>query len=268
MNSLFLAPTTLLNATPMVLIDAADHAGYDGVGLRLERSPNLPYYPVVGNPGLIRDMKRALNDTDLQVLDIMAFYLQPDFNLPAVLPALELSAEFGALYVLVQGDDADWSRLCDHFGQFCEAAATLQLGAAIEFVPSRPVSTLALALKLLKDVPEANASIVVDPLHLIRSGGQAADLAAVDPALFPYAQISDGLLGPGEPDLRLLGRMPLGQRSLPGEGVLPLRQIIAALPEGIPLSVEILQPHEGAYGALSARAWSRLALDVTRKFLQ
>ena len=267
MRPLFLAPTTLMNATPLALIDAAAHAGYDGVGLRLHRSPRLPYYPVVGNSSLIREIKRGLAESRLRVLDVLAFYLQPECDIDAFLPALALSAEFGAHYALVQGDDDEWPRLCENFGRFCDMAKGFDLRAAVEFVPSRPLCTLAMAVKLLEDVARPNAVICVDPLHLIRSGGQPSDFAGLDAKLFPYAQFSDGVLGPGEPDLAMLGRMPLGQRRLPGEGSLPLREILAALPDGIPLSVEVLQPAQGAHSELSARQWARLALDASRKFL-
>src|ERR1044071_6672573 len=59
MNELILAPTTLPDTPPVEYIEAAGVAGYDGVGLRLHRSPGLPFHPVVGNASLIRDIKKA-----------------------------------------------------------------------------------------------------------------------------------------------------------------------------------------------------------------
>jgi len=268
MNPLFLAPTTLIHAPPLTFIDAASHAGYEGVGLRLNRSPGLPYYPVLGNINLVRDIKRELANSQLKVLDVLAFYLQPDSKIEQFLPALDLSAELGAQYVLVQGDDFKWSRLCESFGLFCDIAKSFKLGVAVEFVPSRPLSTLGLAIKLLSEVKQQNAVICIDPLHLMRSGGQPIDLIGLETKLFPYAQISDGYIAPGEPDLTLLGRMPLGKRCLPGHGNLPLREILATLPFNIPLSVEVLQPDQGAYSKLSAREWASLTLNASRDFLQ
>jgi len=264
---LYLAQTTLLDAPPLVLIDAAACAGYAGVGLRLHASPNMPFHPVVGQPQLIRDIEYALGDTGLGVLDALSFYLQPDFTVDAVLPALELAARFGARFTLVQGDDPEPARLQEHFVMFCQAATHFGLGAALEFVPSRPLATLQHAVALLAATRQANARILVDTLHLVRSGGTAADLAAVDPALLGYAQVSDGLLGPGEPDLSLLGRMPLGQRCLAGSGVLPLAEILGALPGNLPLSVEVLQPTTGADAALDARSWARLTRATTVPYL-
>ena len=70
MNKLFLAPTTLVDAAPLDFLAAAAGAGYDGVGVRLYRSPNLPFHPVVGNAGLIRQIERALADAGLAPADV------------------------------------------------------------------------------------------------------------------------------------------------------------------------------------------------------
>ena len=62
----------------------------------------------------------------------------------------------------------------------------------------------------------------------------AAGLAKVDPALFSCFQICDAPLLPQE-DVRREARYG---RVYPGEGELPLADILSALPAGIPVSVE------------------------------
>jgi len=61
----------------------------------------------------------------------------------------------------------------------------------------------------------------------------------VDPALFRYAQICDaGPDMPGPGDTPALIREARTGRLLPGEGVLPLAELIAALPATVPLAIE------------------------------
>jgi hypothetical protein len=61
----------------------------------------------------------------------------------------------------------------------------------------------------------------------------------VDPALLPYAQICDaGAEMPAPTDAPALIREARTGRLLPGEGVLPLRELVAVLPAGIPLAIE------------------------------
>lgn len=108
-----------------------------------------------------------------------------------------------------------------------------------------------------------NTSVVVDALHFSRSGGWPAHVGQVDPALFRYAQICDASAEmPGPTDTPNLIREARTGRLLPGEGVLPLRELVAALPAGIPLAIEApsratadlpaLERARRAYRALSA----------------
>jgi sugar phosphate isomerase/epimerase len=263
-NSLALSPTTLPDTPPLEYVEAASAAGYDAVGLRLHRSPLFAFYPVAGNPSLVRELKRALAGSGLGVLDILSFYLQPVTNIEAFAAPLELGAELGARYALVAGDDADWSRLRDNLARFCDLARPFGMTAAVEFAVIRPLATLGQTLRLLADADRENAVICLDPLNLIRGGGTAAELSAVDPRLFPYAQISDGVLGPGEPNPEELGRMSPNQRRLPGDGTLPLHEILDALPPGTPLSVELPMPKGERR---SAREWARTTAESTRRFL-
>lgn len=192
MRKLALAPTSLPEAKPMEFIAAAREAGFDGVGLRLNRSPGLPFHPVVENAVLVREMKRALSDANLFVLDVLSFYLQPTTDFAGFEPALQLGADMGAKYAMVIGDDPDWPRLSDNFGRFCDQAGRVGLSAAIEFVAYRPLATLALAQRIVAETGRQNAAICVDPLHFARSGGKPADVKGVAPKLLPYMQLSDG----------------------------------------------------------------------------
>jgi sugar phosphate isomerase/epimerase len=250
-NKLFLAPTTLRDAAPLEFLAAAAAAGYDGVGIRLHRSPNLPFHPVVGDAALVRAIDRSLADAGLAVLDVFTFYLQPATDVRDMVPALELGAALGARHAVIQGDDPEWPRLADNFAAFCDAAAGCRLGVAVEFMPARPLATLAAALRLAREAARANVSILVDPLHLARSGGTPADLAGLDPALFPYAQISDGIAATAE-------------RRMPGAGELPLGALLDALPAGLPLSVEVPDTDRGD---VPPAEWARMALTATRNLL-
>ncbi|PYN80853.1 MAG: hypothetical protein DMD96_12340 [Candidatus Rokuibacteriota bacterium] len=263
-NLVALSPPTLPDTPPLEYVEAAAAAGYDAVGLRLARSPLFAFHPVVGDAALIRELKRALAGTGLSVLDILSFYLQPTTDFDTFAAALELGAELGARYALVAGDDPEWERLRDHLGRFCDVAGRFGVVAAVEFAVIRPLATLSQTLRLLSELGRKNAVVCLDPLNFVRSGGSAALLRGLDPRLFPYAQISDGVLGPGEPDLTKLGRMSPNQRRLPGEGRLPLRDILDALPPGLPLSVELPMP---TTARLSAREWAKTTAASTRRFL-
>jgi sugar phosphate isomerase/epimerase len=250
-NEIALAPTSLPQTPPLEFIAAAAEAGYDSVGLRLHRSPVYPnWFPIVGNPPLMREVKQALADSGLRMLDIFTFYLQPDTDLDVMAEAMAYGADLGARYAQLIGDDPDWARMTSTFGRFCEIAAQYGLVAAIEApVNSRKVNSVPLARKLIADAGCANAAIVLDPLQFFRSGDDV-DVLQQDAQLFPYTQFNDGPLS--------------GARAEPGRGSVPLRRILDALPPRLPLSVEWSAP---ADSTPSAREWAAGALASTRRFL-
>jgi len=262
-NKMYMAPGMLQDVAPLAFLETARDAGYHGVGLRLQKSPNLPIFPVVGDAPLVREIKSSLTDSGLQLLDILAFYLLPETDVQEYEPALALGKELGATYALTQCNDPDWSRLCDTFHRFCDVAQMSGLVPIIEFCPNRTLATLAHALELLEATGRADIPVLVDPLHLVRSEGKSADLRSVDPKRFPYAQMSDGVLADGEPNLDLARRLGVGERRMPGDGTLPLRDIFAALPSGLPISIEVImdRPPE-----ISPLMWATIALQKTRDF--
>lgn len=266
MNPLILAPTSVMELAPLDFLAIAGDLGYDGVGLRLYPSPHLPFHPVVGDTFLIRGMKQLMAEGGLAPLDIFTFYLVADTDVEAFRPALELGADFGARYAVVQGNDPDWSRMQGNFAAFCDICAGLGLTAIVEFVPARVVSTIGAAGRFLDGIARTNTAILVDPLHLARSGGTPDDVREVDSGRLPFAQFCDGILDPGEPDLSRLGKpMSLGNRRPAGTGMLPLRALLGALPADIALSIEVLP--EPGIDLAAARSWAKMLLETTREYL-
>ena len=238
------------------------------MALRVHASPGLPFHPILGNAPLIRDIKRALADAP-PVWEIGSFYLQPDTDVSAFESALSLGAEFGAKTAFVIGDDPDWTRLRDSFAKFCDFAARFELSAFVEFVPQRPLGTLAATLKLFEESGRTNVAVCVDPLNFARSGGKISDIVAINRKYLPYAQFSDGVVYADEQAPS--PRMRPNVRQLPGEGDVPLADIIAALPPGIALSVEFPQSLSaalpGARGEMSPPDWAKFVLARTRQYL-
>ncbi|MFN0304849.1 MAG: sugar phosphate isomerase/epimerase family protein [Burkholderiales bacterium] len=264
MNLIALAPTTLPNTPPIEYLAAASTAGYQAVGVRVNRSPGLPFHPVIGDATLMRDIKRFVSTSGITVLDLYSFYLQSDTRIEQFKPALEFGAELGAKYAMVMGDDPDWARMRDNLALFCELAMPLGLTAVLEFAITRPLATLQQTTRLIAESGRINAAVCLDPLNMLRGTGGPELLAGLDPRLFPYAQITDGVLGPGEPDLECARRNGPNVRRLPGEGDVPLGKFLDALPAGIPLSLEAPPPDRTDR---TAAEWARLTLDTSRDYL-
>ena len=272
MHKFVLAPTTLPEVAPLEYIDAAIHAGYDAVGLRIHKSPGLPFNPIVGNASLIAEVKAMLSDAKMPVFDTFSCYLEPETKMSDFSVSLAFAAELGAKYIMVMGNDADYSRMRDNFGLFCDEAARFDLIPTIEFVPTRPLCTMAMAVRMIEEAGRDRGTVCLDPMHFMRTGGTGAEIKSYGAKYFPYTQLNDGVLFPGEPSPADYGKMKPGQRKMLGEGDVPLYDYFDALPAGLPLSIEI--PIELGAGLrdvkarpYTSREWATVALKNSRDFM-
>ena len=138
----------------------------------------------------------------------------------------------------VIGDDPDQGRLVDRFAAVCTAAAERGIQPCLEFFVYSQVQTLAVALRILDRAAQPGAALLIDPLHIQRSGGTAAVLAAVPAHRLPYLQLCDAPLLPIWPDPTAARVESRTDRLLPGDGELPLLDLLAAMPLDAALSAE------------------------------
>ena len=238
-RELSLAHLTVLDATPPELVSVAAAAGFRMVGIRLTATPSVgvPPYDMLGDTPVLRETLRRLADTGVSVLDVEFLRFEPETPVGVPEGFLEAGARLGAKYVLVMSAEPEEARTLDRFGELCDRAAQYGLHVCLEFAIYTGVRTLAHAARMVKQSGRSNASVVVDALHFSRSGGTPADIAHVDPALLRYAQICDAAPGMPTAAPELIREARTG-RLLPGEGVLPLAALVAALPAAAPLAVE------------------------------
>jgi sugar phosphate isomerase/epimerase len=125
------------------------------------------------------------------------------------------------LVISVPPDDSVYDRVAKFAGLFAAAGVRL----ALEFVPYTEVRTLDAARAVCDRVGRAECGLLIDTLHLARSGGSAADVAQLAPDEIAAVQLADApAIAPA--DLPAESRE---SRRLPGEGALDLAGFAAAL---------------------------------------
>lgn len=237
MNRLSLAPVTINEVDPPELIAAAASAGFQSVDLRVLGAPGAtPVAPVIGNRPMIAAIAAACADTGVSIFGATGVWLVPSFVLDDALPALELAARLGAEQFLAVGNDPVKPRMRDNLARLAEAASRLRLKIALELMPYTEVSSLAKARRLVESCAQGNLGLLIDALHLARSGGTPEEVAAIDRRYIGYLQLCDA------PRLPLTGVTlrveSLTARLYPGEGELPLFALLDALPPDIVVDVE------------------------------
>jgi len=240
-RTISLAHLTVLDTTPPELVTVAAAAGFRTIGIRLTATPSvgIPPYDILSDGPLLRETLLRLADAGMSVLDTEFLRFEPDQPIGIPEGFLEVSARLGAKNVLVMSAEPEESRTIERFCELCDRAAQYGLHVGLEFAIYTGVRTLAHAADVVARSRRSNASVLIDALHFSRSGGLPAHIASVDPSLFRYAQICDaGPDMPGPTDTPALIREARTGRLLPGEGVLPLKELVASLPSEVPLAIE------------------------------
>lgn len=236
-----LAALTVLELSPPDMIEAAARAGYSHVGLRLEPATvEEQHFALMTDRTLRQQTAEALRDTGVKVLDIEILRLKPHTDVKDFERFLEVGAQFGASELLIAGNDPDEARLTENFAGLCDLALPYGIYPHLEFMPWTDSPDLGHALRVVANAGRPNGCVLVDAFHFNRSRSSLADLAAAvqaNPQRFRYAQMCD-VLGPVPDDMTEILRQARTERRFPGDGDCDLAGLLAALPQGVPISIE------------------------------
>ncbi|MFI1919602.1 sugar phosphate isomerase/epimerase family protein [Nocardia sp. NPDC020380] len=159
--------------------------------------------------------------------------------------------------------DPDRDHTFDQLAALAELVAQRGLETLVEPVPGLTIGDLPTALAAVKHVARQDFRLLIDTMHLVRSGSGPTDLAALDPHLIGYAQISDTTLAPRTDNY---AEEAMYERMIPGQGELPLSGILAELPSDIVIGLEIPQRSLALDGVQPAERL-RPSIEATRALL-
>ena len=214
---------------PAALVTAAADAGWAGVGTWFD--------PASWTDATTREVKRRLDDSGLVPVDVEVIRLGPDGDHGDAI--VDAAAELGASNVLAISSFDDPAQTADRLAQLCDRAEPTGVRVCLEFMRFTAVRNLADALDVVSRAAHPSAGILIDLLHVARSGTTFDEIAAADPRLFPYVQWCDAPAEPAGWSTREIITDALDARSAPGEGgldVMPFERLFA--PE-VPFSMEV-----------------------------
>ncbi|HEX7386502.1 MAG TPA: sugar phosphate isomerase/epimerase [Castellaniella sp.] len=258
-----LAHLTVMELTPPAMIQAAAQAGYQGCGLRL-----LPFSPggtayLMNDPALMRETLACLRDTGLCIPDVEIIRIQGPLDVRPYLPFFEAGQKLGARHILVTGEDPDLARLTDSFARLCEACQPYGLTADMEFMPWMAANCIQTTRKIIEDAGQDNGGILVDPIHFLRSASTLDDLRQLPAGMIHYAQICDAP-AQGPTDTAGLVQASRHARLLPGEGDIPLKDMMRCYAPDLTISIEI--PNTRRRSEAGTLAWITQCLEASKRF--
>lgn len=258
---------TFLAMPPEESVVLAAGLGCAYVGLALKPMTPNPHgyrpWSLAEDAALRKATVAALAAHGMKVGAADGVFLLPGADAAALAPMLDILAELTAPLVNLVTFDPELERNIDQVGRVAELAAARGLRTGVEFVPGLGVGDLPTALAVVRAVGRADTGVTIDPMHLYRSGAGAADVAAMAPGEIAYVQICDV---PAACNYESYGFEAVQERLAPGDGALPLADLVAALPPLAMVGIEVPQVALAESG-VGARERLGAVVEKTRALL-
>lgn len=265
MRKLSLAALTVLELTPPEMIQCAENAGYDGVGLRIiPATLNEPRYDFSQGKKILNNCLAILKDSNIKVTDIEILRLLPETNVFEFESTLAIGALLGAKSALIAIDDSDIHRVQDKLSQLSILCSHHGIVPHVEFMPWLTPNTLGATVDLLAPLQAANISILLDTIHFNRSHSDLQDWLRYKGQAPHYLQLCDTPSISVENIEEVLAQAR-GERRIPGEGYIDnLPEIVRMLPKNLILSLEIPDKNKAS---IPAGLRAKDILDKTKQWL-
>jgi sugar phosphate isomerase/epimerase len=221
-------------------------------------------YSLRDNPPLRREMAAAMRDRGVSISLGEGCTIREGVSADDFARDLDLFVELGTDRINTVSMDPDFGRTCDEFARLTEMASGRGLRVTTELAPSLTVCDLPKALEAVRRVNHPAFKLLIDTMHVVRSGSTPADLAALDPHLIDYIQICDA---PRVPRFASYHEESMFERKVPGEGELGVRELVAVLPADRVYAIEVPLRSEALAGKGPAERLGK-CVDAVRQMLE
>ena len=161
---------------PADMVTAAAGAGWPACGIWFDGA--------TWTSATTKEVKKRLDDTGVIALD-MEPIIPADGADDYAEQLIEAAAEVGARFILFTSRKKDLQANIDRYAQACDFAAPHGITIVCEFLPIFPLNTLPMAADIVCQANRPNSGVLIDNLHLSRSGSTPSDVATYDKSLFP-----------------------------------------------------------------------------------
>ena len=129
-----LAHLSMIEVPPIGLVRAAQHAGFNYTGFRLTPTSSGIDHGILGNGVAIRELKAAIDDSGVGILDLEVIRITGDGPTADPTPLFEAAEYLGARYIITTLEDPDPLRRIDSLALLAEQAAEYQVALSVEFM--------------------------------------------------------------------------------------------------------------------------------------
>ncbi len=267
MDQLGIGYLSAFGLPPVEFVDVAAALECRFISMFLRGLPLAPLgYPPFSlkkDRALRSDLTAALRHRGVTITLGDGFLVVPGGDMRGWEADLDIVAELAIPRINVVSLDPDRDRTFDQFAVLAQLAAQRGIATVVEPVPGLTIGDLRTALAAVQHVGRPDFQLLIDTMHVSRSGSTPADLAAIEPKHIGYAQLNDTTRQPGNADYM---EEAMYERLAPDDGDLPLREIIRALPPDLVIELEVPQ-RSLALAGVSPIDRLRPCVDAARRVL-
>jgi sugar phosphate isomerase/epimerase len=257
-----------LGMLPPDYVRMADELGFGHVSLGLQPMTADPYgfggWSLRKDAGLRAETRAAAADSGIPIAMGEVVLIMPGRDVRDAQGDLDIMAELGIPAVNALSLHGNPAHSAEQLARLAALADERGMKVVLEFMAGPAVGSIATARAAISASGRRDIGLMLDCLHLERSGTAVADVAGIPSPELAYLQICDATNGPPHPGYSDEARQ---DRLLPGEGNLPLAGYIGAVPRDLPLGLEVPQLAKANAG-VALRDYLGEALARTRNLLE
>ena len=251
------------------VVYAAARAGFNAVGIWCDLE--------TWTDGQTDRVSKALSETGITALDIEVVWFQPGEPIDTHNRFADIAKAIGAKNILCVSSETDIGETKKRFKHLCQLTEGSDIRVVLEFLAITEINSLARALEVVNDTAHPAGGVLIDSLHLQRTGScvqELVELAQPNPEsptlskakLFPYLQLCDASEILEDQSYEGILEDAVFLRKLLGEGQLPIADILKTVDASMPISLEIRsRALTEQYPNLQDRA--NAVFESTQKFL-
>jgi sugar phosphate isomerase/epimerase len=206
------------------------------VGFAPVGSLNYPPFSLRDQPQLRRDLLAAMDDRDVSISLGEGLLIAPGVDVGSYAADLDVMAELRIPRINTVSLEPDQARTFDELAALTALAAERGIATCVEPVVGLSIADLPSAMAAVEYVDRDEISLLVDTMHVARFGATADDLRAIPADRIGYIQLSDTTW---HGRLSHYAEEAMFERMPPGEGELPLVDMLAALPRDRVVGLEV-----------------------------
>jgi sugar phosphate isomerase/epimerase len=241
---------SLLDVSPPELVRLAASSGFDFVGIRvLPVTQTEPCHDLRPGSALLGETLAALDETGLEVRDVEFLLLDGSDQRDVWRDMMRAGQALEASTLTVASALPESPALAETLQEMAADGREWGIRPTLEMISYQGVSTMASAVRLAE---ASGCGLLGDTLHLTRTRTSPSALAECA-EFISMLQICDGTAA-APADRHGLIAESRGERLVPGEGDFDIAQMIAALPDDVPVSVEV--PSSASVERLGHDGWA------------